>query len=271
MDERIAMSLSFETSILLSPPELFTLASLLGGKTLIGVPDPFPGWLTEEIQQAMQSARSSLVHKGYLRAEGDELRMDALVAALIGTLIQPQSVLLSTLSRPSAPRQQEGLYHRPPFIVHLSPQQDGYGLCPLAEHDEVSALLRQRWGPETESAAPAKPFSLPEADLRAMRQALERSQSDAALQTLQRAGADEDAALVFLSTWQTARCNGSLVVMRQRGAWQVGGLGFLEGENGLWRLRSFQSNAQDWVECLPCSAAELWQQVEALLERYFFE
>jgi len=62
-----------------------------------------------------------------------------------------------------------------------------------------------------------------------------------------------------------------LVVMRQRGTWQAGGLGFLEGENGLWRLRSFQSNAQDWVECLPCSAAELWQQVEALLERYFFE
>jgi len=134
----------------------------------------------------------------------------------------------------------------------------------VAERDEVSALLRQRWGPEMESAAPGKPFSLPEADLLGIRQAPESAQSAA---DLQRAGVSD----AFLSTWQTVRRNGSLVVMRQRGTWQAGGLGFLEGENGLWRLRSFRSNAQDWVECLPCSAPELWHGVEALLERYFFE
>jgi len=264
------MNLASEISILLSPPELFTLASLLGGKTLIGIPDPFPGWLTEEIQQTVQAAQSSLVHKNYLRVEGDELKMDALVAALIGTLIQPQSVLLFTLSQRSAPLHQEGLYHRPPFIVHLSPQQDDYQVYPLAE-SEVNTLLRQRWGPQTESAAPGQPFALPETELLGIRQALGGAPSASALQILQRAGVSEDSAMAFLSTWQTAQRNGALVVMRQRDTWQVNGLGFLESANGLWRLRSFQSNAQDWVECLPCSATEFWQHVATLLERYFFE
>jgi len=262
------MNLSSEISILLSPPELFTLASLLGGKTLIGIPDPFPGWLTEEIQETMQAAQSDLVHKDYLRVEGDELKMDALVAALMGTLIQPQSVLLFTLSQPSAPLHQEGVYHRPPFIVHLSPQQDVYQLYPLAE-SEVNTLLRQRWGPQTESAAAGQPFSLPETELLSIRQALG---APSAMQILQRAGVSKDSVMAFLSTWQTAQRNGALVVIRQRDStWQVNGLGFLESENGLWRLCSFQSNAQDWVECLPCSATEFWLHVATLLQRYFFE
>ncbi|HID74519.1 MAG TPA: hypothetical protein EYP56_00815, partial [Planctomycetaceae bacterium] len=34
-------------------PELFTLASLLGGEVVIGVPDPFSGWLVEVVGQSL--------------------------------------------------------------------------------------------------------------------------------------------------------------------------------------------------------------------------
>jgi len=87
------MNLSFETSIMLSPPELFTLASLLGGKTLIGIPDPFPGWLSEEIQQTMQSAQSSLGHSGGCAPFSPTRRMECLPCSAV-ELWQQVEVLL---------------------------------------------------------------------------------------------------------------------------------------------------------------------------------
>jgi hypothetical protein len=264
------MSSVLEDAVWLKPEELFTLASLLGGETLIGIPDPFPGWLTEEIQEAMSAAQDELIQKGYLGMVDGRLQMDAVVAALIGTLIKPQAVLMLILSQANREPQQTCIYHRPPFFVHLHPQQEGYALWPLLA-GEITPLLRQHISLGEVDAASGEPFSLLEADLMAVREAFHDGRPADAQQILRRAGVSEESASAFLSAWQTGRRNGSLVCMTQRNGWQVNGLGFLEGENGLWRMRVYRSAAQDWVECLPCSAAQLWQEVDKLLIYYFFE
>lgn len=46
--------------------ELYTLASLVGGEMLVGVPDPFQGWLREEIELSMQKARQTLIQRNVL-------------------------------------------------------------------------------------------------------------------------------------------------------------------------------------------------------------
>jgi len=259
-------AVSSDFDLTCSPQELFTLAALLGGQLLIGFPDPFPGWLTEEIQEAMVQSQQALVERDYLRQENGEWRMDALVAALIGTLIAPSAVLLVTASAPSAQMQRQAFYARPPFLVQVTEAQEGYHLHPLSEDRQALAAILNLWQVECTTPAAEESFSMPEKLLEQVRQAL--AQAPAQAEALLRPyGASGEA---FLRSLERARRNGALVVMRQRGVWQVGGLGFLESENGLWRLRSFQSNAQDWVECLPCSIAELWQEVAVLLERYFF-
>jgi hypothetical protein len=57
--------------------------------------------------------------------------------------------------------------------------------------------------------------------------------------------------------------------MRKRNAWQVGGMGFLQAENGLWRLRSFQQGGEDWVEAIPCEANDLQAELRALLQSFW--
>jgi hypothetical protein len=43
--------------------ELFYLSSLAGGGALIGIPDPFTGWLADDIADTMQQAQADLAQR----------------------------------------------------------------------------------------------------------------------------------------------------------------------------------------------------------------
>jgi hypothetical protein len=48
--------------------------------------------------------------------------------------------------------------------------------------------------------------------------------------------------------------------------WEVGGLGMLVEENGLWLLRSSTRQQAKWVEIIPCTAKKLTAEIEMLLK-----
>ncbi len=246
-----------------SPPELFTLAALLGGQTLIGIPDPFPGWLTEEIQDVMTQAQERLAERDVLRRVNNEWRMDAFAALLIGTLIEPQAVLLVNLSLPGSKLQQKALYARYPFFTELSETSDGgYRLSLLEESGQAFSFILDFWQVDEQAApAGAVDFSLPQKTLDQARQSPEQAES-----LLKPYG---PAAETFLHSLRTAQRNGSVVAMRKRGTWQVGGMGFLQAENGLWRLRSFQQGGENWVEAIPSDVSHLQAELRALLQSFW--
>lgn len=63
--------LTFEVSqqkmIHLKSKELFFLAGVLGSERLLGVEDPFQGYLAEELTREWEEVKTSLLEKGYLR------------------------------------------------------------------------------------------------------------------------------------------------------------------------------------------------------------
>ncbi len=252
-----------ENGLICSPPELFTLAALLGGQTLIGIPDPFPGWLTEEIQDLMTQTQEQLAERDILRRVNNEWRMDAFAALLVGTLIEPQAVLLVNLSLPGEKLQRKALYARLPFFTELSETQEGgYRLRLLEESGQAFSSVLDFWQVDAQAApGGAVAFSVPQRTLDQARQSPEQSES-----LLKSYG---PAAETFLHSLRTAQRNGSLVAMRKRNAWQVGGMGFLQAENGLWRLRSFQQGGEDWVEAIPCKATDLETELRALLQSFW--
>ncbi len=112
-------------------------------------------------------------------------------------------------------------------------------------------------------AAPAEAsaFSLPQKVLDQARQSLPQAES-----LLKPYG---PAAGTFLQSLRTAQRNGSVVAMRKRNAWQVGGMGFLQAANGLWQLRSFQQGGENWVEAVPSDVPRLHAELRALLQSFW--
>ncbi len=252
-----------------SPAELYTLASLLGGETLIGLPDPFPGWLTEEIQAAMDEARQSLMARGVLAPRGDgETVMDVVAAALIGTLIAPQTAFILTLTVPDQPPYQINIYHRPPLTVALEQREEQWALRFLSDAAAIVRQVRELWALGQQSAAPASPLSLPESVMEEAKQARPLGETEIQ-KRLEEAGVPSAGAKALAQTLAHPRRNGALVALFLRqGIWDVGGLGMLEGENGLWLLRSFSRQQAQWIECLPRSGPQLLADVEALVRRF---
>lgn len=258
-----------ERTLSCSPSELYTLASLLGGEMLIGVPDPFPGWLTEEIQAAMEEARQSLTVRGILAPRGEgEVVMDVVAAALVGTLIAPQAAFLLTHTIPDHPFRQINIYHRPPLTAAMEQRERQWALRFLPDTDAIVHQVQELWNLGSQQAVQASPFSLPESVMEEARQAQPMEEAEIR-KRLEKAGVPLIGAVALARTLANPRQNGALVaVLSRQGVWDTGGLGMLEGENGLWLLRSFSRQQTPWIECRPCSGQQLLADVEELVERF---
>ncbi|MGQ9804327.1 MAG: ESX secretion-associated protein EspG [Anaerolineae bacterium] len=256
------------TQFVCYPEELFTLASMLGGETLIGVPDPFPGWLTEEIEAAVEKARQSLIGRGYLKEQDGALHMDVLVAALVATVAEPEAAVILTVHQPPHKPQWEAFYWRSPLIVTLHPENDRYTLASLPSSQDALSLILKVWGVDAQKPAPGGAFAVLQKVLDATREALKQGEREA-IRVLHRSGVESGSARAFVRTLRAGVRNGALSAFRPlETTWQVGGIGMLEGENGLWRLRPFQRQNAEWVECIPCSASELTEEIRSLLEQF---
>jgi hypothetical protein len=256
------------SSLELSPSELFTLASLMGGEMLLGIPDPFPGWLTEEIMEAMEAARQKMAERGLLALLSDgRIMIDSIVAALIWPIVTPQVVLLLTREAPNQPSQQISFYYRSPLIVAVEVHGERWNVYPLPDRASLSEQIRKTWQLSEQQGADAEPFSLAEDALQAALQALPSEEE--ACRLLEEAGVPPATARSAARTLITPRQNGALVVIRRRAElWQTEGIGILEGENGLWLLRSLTRRGHPWVEFAPCPASEVIDEIDAILDRF---
>lgn len=252
-----------------SPAELYTMASLLGGDTLIGVSDPFPGWLTEEIQEAMERSLNSLTDRGVLIRRGkNEIIMDVSVAALVAPLAAPQSVFIVTLTASDQVFRQLTVYYKAPLLVVLSAENELWNLQPVSDVEAMLKLIREFWQLDYQNAAHSQAISMPESVVQAALKSRAEGESEV-LKQLTTSNVFEQSAQILAHTLTTARRNGSLVAINnRRGVWTTGGLGMLEGDNGLWMLRSFSRQQTPWVECIPRSSDQLMDEVAALIHRF---
>lgn len=251
-----------------SSVELFALASLLGGELLVGIPDPFPGWLTEEISDAMQGAQRTLAERGHLSIlEDGRVIVDVTAAALVGAVASPQAVILLTSTSPPQPPLQLGFYIRPPLIVLAESENRGWLLRPVSALEEVLERIRTAWQIGSQRAVRAPAFALPEDALDLARKRIPQGKQ-AVQECLQQSGVSTTAAAALARTLTSPRRNGALAaVHRRESSWDVDGLGMLEGENGLWLLRMVARQQTRWVDLSPCSAKRLTEEVERLLGR----
>ncbi len=256
-------------SLSCSPGELYTLASLLGGEMLIGVPDPFPGWLTEEIQAAMEEARQSLTAREVLALRDDgQMVMDVAAAALVGTLVSPQAAFIITAAAPEQPLRQVNLYYRAPLTVAMEGQDGDWMLGFLPDTTAIARRVQELWHLGPQKVVRVSSFTLPEKEMERARQACALGEKEV-LDRLREAGVPPTSARAMARTLTAPRQNGAMVALCFRqGVWDTGGLGILEGENGLWLLRSFSRQGANWIECIPRSGQQLMAEVETLVRRF---
>lgn len=251
-------------------PELCYLSSLLGGRALLGIMDPFPGWLTEEIQAAMEQARQNLEARGIIQVDAaNRIHMDADVKTLLNVVTSPGAVFVYTLTLPGAQPVRQVFYWRAPAAVRLQYTEDIYNLDLLANPEAIYQEITRGWSAESQSPPPGEAIALPVPVLENVRHFLAQEALDDACSILRGAGATESTISALIETLRTLRRNGAIVALRpQRQTWYPAGLGLLESKNGLWGLRSFERYGQMWVEFSPMAASTLPEVLCCLMGRF---
>jgi len=252
-----------------SAQEMVFLASLLGADTLLGIDDPFMGWLADEIEEAWQRARTALVERRFIEVQSDGgIVMDIAVAALVGTCAFPEASFILTVT-PAGERTDVRYFHLTGYLaVEQAVVNDGYRLTALEDAQAVFMRMTGLLGLHNQQATPGTGGALAEERLLQARTLACESGIEAAQSALHQAGLDPDTAAALAKTLAHPVRNGALVALARREfTWEVAGLGLLEGQNGLWRLRAFTRGGENWVEATPCDAAEACEAVRQVMNR----
>lgn len=257
-------------SITCSPAEAAFLAGLLGSTTLVGMADPFHGWLADEVEAAWAAARDALASRRFIEIQPNGgIIMDSGVAALVGAWASADASLLLTLTANGGPAVRRN-YHltRQMAVAQWLTDAGAIQIAPLqdaaAVYGEIVWFLRL----ENQPAAPGVRASLPETALTAARALAAEQGLKAAAAALTQARLPEATAAALAEALVAPVANGALAALARRAAaWEVAGMGLLEGLTGLWRLRAFAQGGENWVEIIPCSAAEARAELRRVLNR----
>lgn len=246
-----------------SGSELYLFVALQGGTTLLGVRDPFYGWLTEEIAEELQHIRSSLGERGYLLLENGGTTITPEFASLMAALATPQVALMVNRSRSDGSFEERAYHIDSHTVARLIPVADVYHLDSL-DQNALAGDIWQWWGTHDQQAAPGTPFKLLQTTLFAARDAAQTHQDAAAL--LRAANASNETAEALAEALASPHTNGSFAVLRRvPSGWATSGCAVLAGPAGLWHLRTFEQNDEAWIEVAPISATELLPRIDRLV------
>lgn len=247
--------------------ELTFLASLLGAETLVGIPDPFTGWLTEEVEAAWGQARAALADRGAIRLlPGGRVEVDHAVANLVYACATPVGSVMVTYT--PADGQDECYYFHAKDGVVVQQERAGalHALTPCESPDHVWQRMTEILPLSDRPAFTAPPALLPGEDLARTRKLAAERGPEAAAVKLRLLDIHPTTAELLAQTLFRPVGNGAVVsLVPRQDEWTVDGIGVLEGENGLWLMRSTRQGDEEWVRLAPSGKAEAEAEIRRLL------
>jgi len=248
------------------------LASLLGADTLVGFPDPFHGWLAEEVESALVQARDTLARRGLitLQAGGAVVVVSPAARELVHACGFSAASFIVTHTPPTG----EGTQHHFHVTRQLAVEQISrpgallHDLVALADPRAVYGRALSLLGIQDQAAPDVPGAELPEAALTGARRLAAESGARAAHLALLAHGLPPATAEALAVTLARPVANSLLVaLMRRPTGWEVDGLGLLAGPDGLWQMQPRVRGEEKRVELTPCPGAAAALALRGVLER----
>lgn len=264
------MSLAERTSITLTRQEYALLGGIMGATSVLGVPDPFPGLLAEEIRERLTVIRGELQTRGLIHIRRDNrIVIEPHLAALISPCAFPEVTFLLTLNRPDRAPAQFYFFATGQGVVEMraaDAQPASVELAQLAGADAIHPrcceLLELQQLPELDLPA----GEIAQATVVRAREAAIHSGTAAAVQVLVEGGLQKEVAEVLAETLARPVLNASLVSLCQTGqGWKSSGFGLLTGEKGAWRLDATLRDGARLVRFTPRSVDEFQEETARLI------
>lgn len=242
--------------ITLDSKELYFLTGIIGSDRLLGVEDPFRGYLSEEIADEWDKAKAALLQKGYLIEEQDgvEYAMPPHVFSSIAvTGLAERSCWVKFANECET---FEGYFHFTDEVViervHLQEHPATYTLYEIKSVEEAcrSLMERMQWVEQPESHITSVMLSKRHFH-KLYEQAPDLTVEQMTSQLMTFDGEEEGARALAHSLKQRSSEGEFLFLVWNNKNWEVQGVAFIVGGSSNWLIRKSSKGDEDWLTATP--------------------
>ena len=257
-------------AVTLDNRELWILLSLCGPGLVLGVEDPYVGWLSSEVEADGRTILQSLIDRGLaIKVSEGEIALEDNLAAILGACHHPDHSLIVQVQQAGDTQKRLFVHLTDGLAVQHSLLPDGqYQLVVVENRDELASRLL---GPlaDAKGSHSDRTFRLPEGALFHARKLCAQGQPDQAVESILAPGLPREQALALsrVLTGLTTSASFVLVANRDRAETQhVRGFSVLHGADQLWMAISGEDQVgQPQVELIPADGQMLRDRLAELL------
>ncbi|MCR8985094.1 hypothetical protein NW801_08430 [Brevibacillus laterosporus] len=256
-------------TISITDKQLYFLACLTGADQVLGIAEPYAGYLTEDLQEEWDLIKTELLHKGYIFEDETGLYIDEMVNSLVAPCGHATTCCYFRYTDKHR-EAYEGYFHFDREVVVEKIAALGgknvYELRALGEPLKASKTMCNRIRKNAEEKVVVPSIELPNAIFQQIRGMVETASIDEICATLMDYQCHQDAAEAFAQSLKAQWCEGQLITMSwHQNEWSLNGMTFLTSSIANWLIRLFVKEREDWVCISPSSHMEMDEVLQEII------
>lgn len=239
--------------------EFWFLLQQFSPAVILGMENPYLGWLVDEIKTAQRKTLKSLLDRDLVRKiSRDEIELDDVLATMIGVCAHPDHSLVVQFQNGSSKNIQRYVHFENGLIVEQFEFEPGHHrLTAIKDREALIAHLNDFLRLSTLAVSRGGKFRLPEDALFEARSLCNEGHTRKAFNKLKKIGLSEEKATTLTTALSKPVANSAFVVLSNRNnadVQHVKGFALLESENGLWVMLPYDKSGEKMVEFIPANA-----------------
>ena len=262
---------SKQNTITLNDKEFFFLAGILGSDRLLGVEDPFSGYLSEEITVEWEAAKESLLDKSYLiREESGELSIPPEVVSRVA--IAGHAERACWLKYENERELFEGYLHVADEQVIQVCKCDGQERCYLLKElgsvEDACRKLVEDMSLSSQAVGETPALLLSRKEFTDIYTCASGASSSDISERLARLTGDVEGSIALAKCLNNRVSSGELQLSVWNGhKWESQNAAFVANESMNWLLRMSLQGDQDWLTAAPATKEHFYQMLHMWLKQ----
>ncbi|GAB6989033.1 hypothetical protein [Paenibacillus pini] len=257
---------SKQDTITLDNKEFFFLAGILGSDRLLGVEDPFLGYLSEDIAEEWETVRASLINKGYLIQEENEIELAMPPKVFSRVAIAGLAKRSCWLKYSQGNEQFEGYFHvTNERVVQVCRSDDEnliYRLDELGDVEEACSRLVEEMNFKNYSPAEVPALLLSKKKFGELFSQSPEMNIDTLSDELAAVTNDPEGSVALARCMKYRSTEGELRLSTWNGSgWETQNAAFIVNDSMNWLVRMSMSGEQDWLTASPASKKQFQEML----------
>lgn len=254
-------SISIEIEI----DEFWFLLQKFAPAVVVGVENPYPGWLIEEIKAKGKGAVLSLSARNLAHTLSEtEVSIDEALAAMVGTCARPEHTLI-VQSRTTRGGQAHAYVHfrEGLIVIHVPVDRRKHLLSAVGSREDLVENLSDALRLRSEAEGVGNPFEVDETSLFQARDCCARGDKKEAITLLERSGMEKMVAENLAEVLSRPVANSTVVAIvhrAERGLSNIRGFALLEGSGQMWVMTPFERNEYHFVRFVPSKCESIREE-----------